>query len=102
MSKQAYKRLRRALRLDVNRNPLPSYSSYGCYPLFYIFADGGCICPKCVNANIAEIDEANKGKRRFNSHGGWAIDAVDVNYEDADLRCDHCGERIESAYAETE
>jgi hypothetical protein len=28
------------------------------------------------------------------------VEALDVNWEDPDLFCDHCGNRIESAYAE--
>ncbi len=32
MSKQANKRLRKHLGLEVNRKPLPKYSSVGCYP----------------------------------------------------------------------
>lgn len=100
MSKQAFKRVRRQLGLEVNRQPLPSFAWPGGYPLFYVFADGGCICPDCVNREIDDIDAANRGERRCNSHGGWAVDAVDVNYEDADLVCDHCGERIPSAYAD--
>jgi hypothetical protein len=100
MSKQAYKRLRRELSLEVNREKLPKFAWPGGYPLYYIFTDGGFICPDCVNKNISEIDDANRGERRFNSHGGWAVDGVEVNYEDNALRCDHCGERIESAYSE--
>jgi hypothetical protein len=30
----------------------------------------------------------------------WCLVAVDVNYEDNALYCDHCNARIESAYAE--
>jgi predicted amidophosphoribosyltransferase len=28
----------------------------------------------------------------------WEVIGSDVNWEDADLFCDHCGEKIESAY----
>lgn len=98
MSKQAFKRVRRALKMEVNRKPLDAFAWPGGYPLFYIFTDGGVICPKCVNDNIAEIDAAIRGEHRHNSHGGWAIDAADVNYEDDDMHCDHCHKPIESAY----
>jgi hypothetical protein len=30
------------------------------------------------------------------------VEALDVNWEDPSLYCDHCGARIESAYAEVE
>jgi hypothetical protein len=102
MSNQAFKRVRRSLGLEVCRKPLPKYTSVGCYPLLYVFTDGGCLCADCVNGNIDEIDSANRGSVARNSHGGWAVDAVDVNYEDDSLFCDHCGERIESAYGSAE
>lgn len=99
MSNQALKRVRRHLKMAVSRKPLDSFAWPGGYPMFYIFADGGCICPKCANANIEQIDADIRVGGHRNSHGGWAINAADVNYEDPDLACDHCGERIESAYA---
>lgn len=100
MSKQAYKRVRRGLKMPVNRNPLDAFAWPGGYPIYYVFTDGGVICPACANRNIEEIDAANRGERRFNSHGGWAIDGWDVNYEDAELACDHCHKPIGAAYAE--
>jgi hypothetical protein len=100
MSKQAFKRVRRALKLEVSRKPLDAYAWPGGYPMFYVFADGGCICPNCANRNITEIDEAMRTGRGRNSHGGWAIEGADVNYEDAELTCDHCHKTIEAAYAE--
>jgi len=102
MSKQAMKRVRRALKMEVNRKPLDACAWPGGYPLFYLFTDGGCICPECANANIVEIDAAMRDARGNRPHssgcGGWAIDAVEANWEDDSLTCDHCGERIESAY----
>lgn len=100
MSKQALKRVRRELKLDVNREPLPAFAWPGGYNLYYVFADGGACCPKCANANIVEIDGANQGGGHRNSHGGWALGGVDVNYEDADLVCDHCGNPIPAAYGD--
>lgn len=100
MSKQACKRVRRDLGLEVNREPLPTFAWPGGYPIYCVFADGGVICPKCANENIDLIDQANRGGRCCNSHGGWAVDASDVNYEDTDLHCDHCHEPIPAAYAE--
>lgn len=99
MSKQALKRVRRALGMEVNRKPLDAFAWPGGYPMFYVFADGGVVCPDCVNENIEQIDQAIRGGGNRNSHGGWAIAAHDVNYEDESLACDHCDKRIESAYA---
>ncbi len=100
MSKQAFKRVRRALSLPVCRKPLPAYADLGGYPLFYVFTDGGVICPACLNENIDLVDYANRGGHCHNSHGGWAVDGVDCNWEDADLTCDHCHKPIEAAYAD--
>lgn len=100
MSKQAFKRVRKHLKMEINRTPLDSWTWPGGYPMYYCFTDGGQICPTCVNENIDEIDAAIREPGHFNSHGGWAIDSFDINYEDADLHCDHCHQRIESAYAE--
>jgi uncharacterized protein YbaR (Trm112 family) len=97
MSKRALKRVRREVGLPVNREPLPAYAWPGGYPIFYIFRDGGVCCPECTNANIVSIDE-----ERNNSHGGWALAASEVNYEDDSLYCDHCGAEIESAYGDDE
>ncbi len=100
MSKQAYKRVRRSLKLEVNREPLPAFAWPGGYPMFYVFTDGGVICPACLNANIDQIDEANRGGRCCNSHGGWAVDACGVNWEDECMYCDHCHKLMESAYGD--
>jgi hypothetical protein len=100
MSKQALKRVRRTIGLPVNREPLPSFAWPGGYPVFYVFSDGGCICPDCANREIDEIDSANRTGHGRNSHGGWAVGAFDVNYEDESLACDHCGKTIPAAYAD--
>lgn len=102
MSKQAFKRVRKSLGMEVCRKPLDSFAWPGGYPMFYVFRDGGCICHDCANENIGEIDLAIREPNvlHANSHGGWAIDAHDINWEDADLTCDHCGKQIESAYGE--
>lgn len=103
MSGTAFKKLRKQLKMPVCRKPLDSYAWPSGYPIYYIFSDGGAICPDCVNTNVSEIVEANNGKARHNSHGGWAVDGWDVNYDDADLTCDHCNKPIEAAYvSETE
>ena len=68
----------------------------GGYPVYYITADGGALCPGC--ARSAEADKLTTDS----DDPQWYILAADVNYEDPDLTCDHCAERIPSAYAEPE
>lgn len=86
--------------LDLTKYRYPDGSAHryawpGGYPLYYTTADCGVLCPLCVDAEaevIAEADATNDEQ--------WRIVAVDVNWEDPRLYCDHCDERIESAYAE--
>lgn len=102
MSKQAFKRVRRHLKLEVSREPLPAYAWPGGYPVCYVFRDGGACCPKCANKEIGLIDADIKDVQQGRPwHAQWALVGVEANYEQ-ELYCDHCGERIESAYADPE
>lgn len=74
------------------------YAWPGGYPLFLVMQDGGCLCATCVDEERGRIHQAALEKRR----DGWAPMGVDVNWEDPSLLCDHCSQRIESAYAEDE
>ena len=96
MSKQANKRVRKAIGMSVNRDSLDAYAWPGGYPMFYVCSDGGCLCPKCTNKEIDLIDSAI----RDNDNSGWRVVGADVNWEDSSLICDNCNSRIESAYAE--
>jgi hypothetical protein len=82
------------LRACLRHGP---YTFPGCYPLYFITSDGGALSFDSVRANLAEVISAIRSKDKT---GGWQVGACEVNYEDADLVCDHSGERIESAYAE--
>lgn len=74
------------------------YAWPGGYPLYWIMSDGGAcafdVC-KTERRNMLEALAA-----RDNS--GWRPVALDINYEDGDLYCDHTNARIPSAYAEPE
>lgn len=56
----------------------------GGYPMFYLTHDNDVLCPSCANN---EQD---------------AISAADANWEDPQMYCEECNNRIESAYAEDE
>jgi hypothetical protein len=62
------------------------YAWPGGYPLYFVTCDGAAL-------SFAAMRE------RFREEAG-AVAAVQVNWEDLDLTCDHTGARIESAYAE--
>lgn len=97
MSNQAYKRVRRALRMEVCRKPLDVYSWPGCYPVYYLTSDCAALCPSCANREIDRIDQEIRNPER---HDQFRVIDVSVNWEDPHLYCDHCSKRIESAYAE--
>ncbi len=78
-----------AYGLDIE---LDYYAWPGGYPLFYITKDSVILCPKCTNENIELLSDPYDPQ--------WYIVGYDINYEDSDLYCDHCGERIESAYGD--
>ena len=67
----------------------------GGYPMYLITNDGGALHFDCARENAYQVmwEMANE------CNGGWRVIACDINYEDGDCYCDHCGERIESAYA---
>ena len=68
------------------------YAWPGGYPLFYTTEDGGILCPKCCNENNELLnDEFDKQ---------WFVIGYEVNWEDDNIYCDHCYEKIESAYGE--
>lgn len=71
----------------------PKYTSMGCYPLFYITRDMSVLCADCMNGDDAKVGHED---------AQWDVVDFDTNWEDATLYCDHCSERIESAYAEPE
>lgn len=73
-----------------------SYAWPGGYPIYYLCTDGGVLCPKCVTKEYVQIKESTLARAK----DGWALEGRDINYENPQLFCAHCNERIESAYAE--
>lgn len=82
----------RKLRDELVASP---YAWPGGYPMFAITSDGAALCHRCCHSERQSIGFTY-------GTDGWNIVGLDVNYEDSALYCDHCGERIESAYAEPE
>lgn len=75
------------------------YAWPGGYPLFAITADGGCLCKDCVKENAKIIIAATRQDHIYTERD-WAVVAIETNWEDETLTCDHCGKSIESAYGE--
>ena len=80
---------------DFIRQP---YTWPGGYPLFLITTDGAALCKTCAKSEYNLILASTRGR----DNDGWTAAAVDVNWEDVDLYCDHCGQPIESAYGEVD
>ena len=68
----------------------------GGYPLYFITSDGAALSFDAVRSEYRQV--INAIRHRLND--GWRVVAVDINYEDSDLYCDHTGKKIESAYCE--
>lgn len=81
--------LRRAMR----NGP---YAWPGGYPLYFITSDGAALSFEAVRENVRLVLESIAHR----SDDGWRVVALDINYEDGLLYCDHTNKRIESAYAE--
>jgi hypothetical protein len=90
----------KAKRIDmVKRFIREPYAWPGGYPCYLITADSGILSHEACKDCFREIVSAVLDNHR---QSGWYPEAVAINWEDPDLICDHTGERIESAYAETE
>lgn len=70
------------------------YAWPGGYPCYFITSDGAALSFKAAKQELRSILEAIRDR----SNSGWRIVAMDINWEDSDLFCDHTGEHIESAY----
>lgn len=67
------------------------YAWPGGYPLYAITNDGAAICYQCC------------GEERYciattTGSDGWCLIGMDINWDEGDLLCDHCGDKIESAF----
>ncbi len=72
----------------------PYWAWPGGYPIYYLTADGGILCPDCANGkNGSEASDKNEDDQ-------WRLVACDIHYEGEALPCDHCNAVIESAYGD--
>lgn len=72
------------------------YAWPGGYPLYFHTSDGAALCFKCCREEFRLVTDSVQ--KRLND--GWQVVGCQINEEDADLTCDHCNEKIESAYGE--
>jgi len=87
-----------------DRTPLEAFNDFlehkyawpGGYPMHAVMYDGEALCHKCCVENADLI----RSHTTDNDRDDWTCIGVDINWEDPDLYCAHCNERIESAYAD--
>lgn len=83
---------RRAVRMGP-------YAWPGGYPLYWVLGDGGALkWDQCKDRFVRR--EMLTALRDTHRSDQWRPVAVEINYEDADLYCDHTSERIECAYGD--
>lgn len=68
----------------------------GGYPLFFITSDCAPLCFDCVRSEFLAVSLSV----RWKLSDGWRVIGAQVNWEEPDLRCEHCSKPIESAYGE--
>jgi len=72
------------------------YAWPGGYPCYWITADGGALAFDVCKTHRRSMLQAIADQ----DSSGWRVVALDINWEDDTLVCDHTGKRIESAYGE--
>jgi hypothetical protein len=81
--------------IELRKAIRSKYAWPGGYPMFCITSDGAALCMECAKSEFRQIAYA----RRHEQNDGWRVTAVDINYEDTGLICDHCSKQIEAAYS---
>ncbi len=90
MSKQAFKRIRRVLGIEVNREPLPAFAWPGGYPIVYLDGGNMPLCAACASECCGSEVLCMRPTAFF------------VHFEGAPEQCSECYCEIESAYGEPE
>lgn len=80
--------------VNVKRATREPYAWPGGYPLYIVMSDGAALCTDCAKKELGLIAAATSQGYQ----DGWKAEGVDINWEDTELYCDHCGNHIESAY----
>ena len=70
------------------------FTQLGGYQMYLLCSDGAPLCFKCGRKELRNILPAIQNEDR----GGWRVVAADINYEDNELYCAHCNDKIPAAY----
>lgn len=66
----------------------------GNYPMFFLCDDGGTLSFKAA----VEQQECIESAIELKENNGWRVVAVEINYEDEEMICDHTNEPIACAF----
>ena len=86
----------KAAKVFLNQLKSGPYAWPGGYPMFFVTSDGAALSFAAAQSEKRAIVSSILN----DSSDGWKVEAVAINWEDAELYCDHTSERIESAYAD--
>jgi hypothetical protein len=84
-------------RIETFRNSggqFPAYAWPGGYPLYYLTADGGELCPACANGDNGSMASTTTDDPQ------WQLIDGDAHWEGPPLMCAHCYAEIPSAYGD--
>ncbi len=82
----------------MSNGKLWSHTSVGSYPIVYLTADGGCVCPSCANCD----DKHNPFGEGPDFDRDHRLVGADVHWEGFAIQCDNCSADIDSAYGPTD
>jgi hypothetical protein len=72
------------------------YTSVGAYPVYFIAQDGGVLSHEAVVEERELIRDAiDEGW-----DAQWCVIGCEINWDNHDLRCDHTGKQIDTAYVD--
>lgn len=67
----------------------------GGYPVFYLTADAGVLCPDCANG-----DNGSEATTAADAPRYWQVVDAGIHWEGPDETCAHCAAAIPSAYGD--
>jgi hypothetical protein len=74
------------------------FTPIGSYPLFFLMATGETLCPNCVKVEVLRIGRATRDR----DGQMYRVVGCDINWEDMNMECAECCDKIECAYPSDE
>jgi hypothetical protein len=77
------------------------FTAVGGYPIFFLMADGETLSHAAALENAELIRSATRdtASALCRDDAQWEVVAIDINWEDGDMRCAHTYEPIPCAYS---